>query len=258
MAEEILRAYSSPAIARRFDNKVFSKDFFIAQQFQESRGDHTAESSSGARGVYQNKPDSVIDVIKYLAFLREETKDLPEGKRCDYTGPMSISEEEAKKISSLFLKKADYGRATGKLYLLLIHDKDSGYNTGRNPDVFRSESIERQQKLLLLAYHDGPTRRCYPQNASPDAKKYLQLVRRHMSIIVDIRDRLEKAEMSRELDYAIFKILQKLDDGENEGRMNEAVSFWLKKLQEAHISKWRHGDNFGEPLDNSEIRELFE
>jgi len=257
MAEEVLRVYNSPALLRRFDESIFTKDFFIAQQFQESRGDYTAESSAGARGVYQNKPESVIDVVRFLALLREKTKDLPRGERCDYVGQDDISEEDAKKISALFLKKADYGRAVGKLYLLSIHDKDSKWNNDPNPDVFRSKSPKKQQELLLLSYHDGPSRRRNPQNASQDAKKYLNLVERHMRVIVDIRSRLEKAEMSKDLDYAILKILQKLDNRESRNKTEEVISYWLQKLQKRHINKWKQDNNFGQPLNNNEIRSLF-
>lgn len=257
LAQELLRVHNSSAITRRFDRNVFTKDFFIAQQFQESRGDHTAESSAGARGVYQNKPKSVIAVVKFLNLLREKTKNLPKEDCCDYTGPKDISIEEARKVSALFLKKADYGRAVGKLYLLVIHDQDSKYNNPPNPDVFRSKPISRQQELLLLAYHDGPPRRRYPEKASEKAKQYVRLVKRYMEIIANLRDLFEKAEMSRDLDYAILKILQELDRKENRNKTKEVVYKWLRELQKAHMAKWKDTENFKKPLDNHEIRKLF-
>ncbi|MDA3815719.1 MAG: hypothetical protein PF549_05150 [Patescibacteria group bacterium] len=257
MADEILRVYNSPAISERFDREVFTKDFFMAQQFQESRGDHTAESSAGARGVYQNKPESVVAVVRFLHLLKEKTEDFPRKDRCDYSGPADISTKEAEKISALFLEKADYGRATGKLYLLSIHDKLSRYNNDPNPDVFRSKSPERQQELLLLSYHDGPSRRRNPEKASHEGKNYVRAVKRYIEIIDNLRNLLEKAELSRDLDYAILKILQELDRRENRNKTKEVVSKWLKELQEAHMAKWREGENFGEPLRNDEIRKLF-
>jgi hypothetical protein len=257
IAQEILRAYNSSAISCRFNPEVFTQDFFMAQQFQESRGDYQAESSSGARGVYQNKPVSVKDVIEYLAFLRKYTRNLPASQRCDYNGPNSISLKEAEEISKLFLEKADYGRATGKLYLLSIHDKESKYNNSPNPDVFRSKSPERQQELLLLSYHDGPSCRLHPEKASENAKEYVHLVKKCMKTIADIRDRFERAGISRNLNYAILKILQELDRKENRNKSKEVISHWLEKLQQAHRKKWQENGNIKESLNIEEISKIF-
>lgn len=257
IAQEILRAYNIPAVARRFDQDVFTKDFFMAQQFQESRGNQAAESNAGARGVYQNRPESVMGVVRYLAFLRRETGGFPAGERCDYAGPDNVSREEADKISALFLEKSDFGRATGKLFLLSMHDEATAYNNPPNPDVFRSKSPEEQQKLLLLAYHDGPVCRLHPEDASENGKDYVAFVRQHMDKIADLRNRLQQAEMSRDLDYSILKILQELDRKENQAKDEEVINHWLKKLQEAHMAMWAKNDNFGQPLKNNEIRKIF-
>lgn len=257
LAQEILRVYNSPAVACRRDPKVFTTDFSMAQQFQESRGEHDKESSSGARGVYQNKAISVKDVIEYLSFLRNHTRYLPTNRRCDYHGPSSISLKKAEEISKLFLKKADYGRATGKLYLLLIHDKESKFNNPPNPDVFRSKSPERQQELLLLSYHDGPSCRHYPEKVSENAKKYVQLVRKHMKTIAGIRNRFEQVGIPRDLNYAILRILQELDRKENRNKSDEVISHWLEKLQQAQRQKWKKSGNTREFLSVEEIRKLF-
>jgi hypothetical protein len=158
---------------------------------------------------------------------------------------------------SLFLEKSDFGRATGKLFLLSMHDKKTAYNNPPNPDVFRSKSPKKQQELLLLAYHDGPARRLNPEKASENGKNYVLFVRQHMATIADLRNRLERAEMSRDLDYSILKILQELDRKENQGRTEEVINHWLKKLQEAHMVMWAQNDNFGQPLKNDEVRRIF-
>ena len=250
IADEILRSYLSPDIYRRFNPQVFTKDFFMAQQYQESRYREDAESEAGAQGVYQDKPEATMEVVKFLNFLRKNNL-------CDYAGPDSIDLEKAKEIGNLFKEKGDYGRAVGKLYLLAIHDKESSYNNKPNPDVFRGKTAIEQQDLLLIAYHDGPSKRLHPEKASDNAKEYIHLIRKHMKSIGTIRDQLDRAGMSSDLDYAIIKIMREMERKENKGKPEETVVKWLKVLQEAHMKKWQETGNYEEPLTSQEIRNLF-
>jgi hypothetical protein len=264
IAQEILDTFNLPAMRRRIDSEVFTKDFYMAQQFQESRGEKEAESKAGARGVYQNKPVSVMEVVEYLDFLRDKTADSPVDEKIDYLGPESLNREEAEEVSKWFTKVANYGRATGKLYLQSIHDPEYKYNNGKpNKDIFRGKSAREQQKRLLVAYHDGPAQRVNPSGASENGKNYVKYVFKHMETIEDLRTRLEKAGMSPDLDYAILKIMRELERKENKNtkenpkRREEVINFWLKKLQDSHMALWRKTGDVDDRISNREIRAVF-
>lgn len=264
IAKEILDTFNLPAVGRRFDPQVFTKDFYMAQQFQESRGRKELESGSKAKGVYQNKADSVVEVVEYLNFLRESTADGPANERVDYTGPESITMEQAEEVSEYFKEVANYGRATGKLYLQAIHDPEYKYCDGKpNKDVFRGLSPKEQQERLLIAYHDGPAQRINPKGATKNGRDYVKYVFEHMETIADLRDRFEKAGMSRDLDYAILKIMRELERGENRNTKKHpharetAINLWMKKLQKAHMDLWRKTGNPEERISNDVIRDIF-
>ena len=262
IAAEFLRVYETLAIGRRYDPEVFTDDFFMAQQFQESRGKKEAESGMGAKGVYQMMPDATSYVADYLTDMTKRTKDLPVGQRVEYNGPAKIDETEASKIGDWYKEHVNYGRAAGKLYLLAIHDSDSKYNRG-GTDVFRGKSVKEQQKLLLLSYQSGPSIRTHPETAKTEGRKYVKFVFENMETIADLRNRLKKAGMDRKLNYAIQFILEKLDDGENKNSKenptarDDAINYWIKKLQDAHMEKWQRTGDADEKISNEEIWEIF-
>lgn len=257
-AKEILRVFETKEIQQRFDSKVLSTDFFMAQQFQESRYDTTAESDADARGVYQNKACSIQDVVDYLNFLRNSEK-IPARERCDYNGPKAISEQEANDISLLFKNDTggNYGRAIGKLYLQAIHDKKSKFNISPNKDVFRGKSCRDQQDLLLLAYHDGPARRFDPKNASREGKKYLKLVRKHMKLIAELRDRLQKKGLSRKLNYAIVLLMRELEKGESKANPDKVIEHYLELLKAEHEKEWKKNNRYNVALSDEIVNKLF-
>jgi hypothetical protein len=256
IAEEILRTYNSPAVSQRFDSKVFTKDFVMAQQFQETRYDSSLVSSAGARGVYQNIDESITDVLKYLGFLRKHTANESADKRVDYAGPARISKQEVSDIGALFKQKDDYGRSVGKLYLLSIHDPETDYNT-KNRDVFRGKSPAEQQRLLLISYHDGPGQRLNPSGVSENGRNYVEKVFKHKEVIAGLRDSLQRSGMSRELDYAIIKIMKEMERKENRQRPEETKIAWLKKLQLAHMEKWKKTGDYNAKLSVAEIGRIF-
>lgn len=266
--KEILRTFNTSAISSRIDSDVLSSDFLMALQFQESRFDPKAVSSKGAQGVFQDLPQATQDVVEYLSFLRKKGKDTYTKKACDYHGPDSISYEQAEVIGSLFKEKSDYGRAVGKLYLLALHDKESNFNHFPNSDVFRNldpqgrpvsekpKPVEEQQDLLALSYHDGPKRRFDPKHATENGINYLKYVHRHLAIIKDLRKRLIWAGMSARNDYAIIKIMKRLDRAKDKAAQEAAILRDLKLLQAAHISKGViHKDLV---LSSNEIDRIFE
>lgn len=78
-----------------------------------------------------------------------------------------------------------------------------------------------------------------------------------MKTAAEIRNRLEKAGISGNINYIILRILQELDRKENRSEPKKAVSYWLEKIQRAHKQKWQEAENAKKSLDSEEIRMLF-
>ncbi|OGF25043.1 hypothetical protein A2303_05470 [Candidatus Falkowbacteria bacterium RIFOXYB2_FULL_47_14] len=253
IAEAVLETYNSKAVQSRFDTKVMSENFFMAQQFQESRYYSNQESSSKARGVFQVKPIAAIDDLRYLAFLNETTRELPIDRRCVYKGPGDMSFGQADEVTKLFLTNDDYGRAFGKLYSLAIHDPEFDYNT-KNPDVFRGKPVKEQRDMLWLCYHDGPGVRFHPEKASKEGIDYVKKNNMHMARIEKLRHEFESAGLPRNSNYAIIKIMRELD-GVNDDKKDEVAGNWVKRLAAARKAK-KSKTGISE-LGENEIRELF-
>ncbi len=150
IAREMLRLFDTDELKRFFPGEIFTSDFFIAQTFQESRGDKNAVSATGAKGVLQNFPGSVIDAVEYLDAMRREGL-IP------YHGPSRIkSKTQAKKIIDYFQENVNYGRAAGKIYEQAIFNPVYKYNSGLNKNAFRGKSNREIQRMILVSYHDGP------------------------------------------------------------------------------------------------------
>ena len=212
LAEEILRVSKLPAMVKRFDSKVFSDDFLLALQFQESRFNEKAVSSEGAQGKFQVMPVAIQAVVEYLEFLHGKKDGLS-----DYSGPQKISLSMAKKIGNLFEKNSQYDKAIGMIYLLLIYDKDYYLNQSPNRDVFRKKSIREQQRLLLYSYQAGPGYRLTPGKALASSREYAQNIFCFMDTIKKLRSELHKNSYPKhKINLAIIEILRKADrEGEN-------------------------------------------
>lgn len=156
IAAELFRLFSDKKIRhellRFFPAEVFQPDLFISQIYQESRGKKEAISKTGAKGVYQNFPGSVVDSVSYLGNMRRKGL-IP------YRGPSEINEVTAEKVINFFTKNGNYGRAAGKIYLQAIFNPVSAFNTDPNENVFRGKSKKDMQGRLLVSYHDGPSTR---------------------------------------------------------------------------------------------------
>ncbi len=225
ISEEMLRVFMKPAVIKKMPKEIFNSDFFIAQQFQESRFNKKATSSMGAKGVYQNLPDSIIEVVRYLDNLRKK-------REIDYKGPKNIDDEMARKIKNSLGKKEDWGRAAGKLYLLSIYDPDYKFNQQPNNNVFAGKTSKEVQKLLLIAYHDGPKARVNSEKCSQNAKNYCHLVFNFMAEIKEIRKSLAEINFSGEEDYAVMKILKKLDNyrGHGQDKKKKVITRCVEKI----------------------------
>ena len=205
IAEEIVKSFRTKTLNRRFNSEVFSRDFWLALQFQESRFNEKAVSPKGAKGSFQVMPIAIQAVIEYLNFLKEK-----EG--ITYSGPENISLSMAKRISALFKKNSQYCEAFGKIYLLSIYDKDYDLNQAPNRDVFRKRSIKEQQRLLLYSYHEGPELRLQPHQASSLSKKYVKNIFGFMKTICGLRKRLMRVGLKgEEADKTIIALMVELD-----------------------------------------------
>ncbi|MCU0679076.1 MAG: transglycosylase SLT domain-containing protein [Planctomycetes bacterium] len=143
-----LTAYDE--LARRKDiwpADLFTDDFVIALQAQESKGDPKAVSPAGALGIMQVMPGTISEVHRYLGKQKN-------AKGLKYDGPVELSDQEKAEIEKLILTKGDYGRAYGKIYLMRLFDNRHGFKIG-NED-YRLGNIEEAQKNLLAAYNAGP------------------------------------------------------------------------------------------------------
>lgn len=207
IADEIVRVAQMPEIKKRFDKRVFTDDFFVALQFQESRAKTNAVSSKGAKGKYQVTPIAVKAVVEYLDDLREKNG-------LEYKGPSEISQATAKKIADLFAHNPQYDEANGKLYFLSIHDKDSQYNQKPNRDVFRGKSIKTQQRLSLYCYLGGPDLRLNPGKVDSSGRKYASNVFAYMKTSGKLRKEInhyfnfEKSEV----DHMILSFMREMEE----------------------------------------------
>ena len=255
LANDILRVFDSSAIAERLSPEIFTKKFYIAHQFQESRYKEEAESSSGAKGVYQNRPESIMDVGAYLDTLRKRGE-------IDYQGPAKIGHGMAKKIADLFKKNADYGRAVGKLYLLTIYDPEYKYNQSPNKNVFVGNSAKETQRKLLVAYHDGPSARfksdkrliadARKRKSRDDAVSYYKAVFDHMESVEAVKNCFKAKGYELDRDYPIVLVLRELDRKENKRKDKKAA---IHKCIEKIYAKTQEK---GKPLNDIELRQIFE
>jgi len=224
IAKEILRVFETKEIYKKMPADVFTSDFFIAQQFQESRYKKESKSSLGASGVYQNLSSSIIDVVKYLDTLRRKEK-------VDYRGPSRINHRRAEEIKKLLSKEENCGRAIGKSYLLSIYDPNYKYNQSPNKNVFIGKSPKEVQKLLMIAYHDGPSARFNPEECSKNAKNYYRSIFNFMNEIKVIRKNLSEFDFSGEEDYAVMLILRELDNYRGKEIRNKMLKKYTQLIE---------------------------
>lgn len=148
VSEQILKNFGTDIVQSRFDSKVFTPDFWLAVQFQESRFNPKAVSHKGAKGDFQVTPIAVQAVIKYYYFLKQKKA------LTTYHGPKKISFALAKKVCNLFASYPEYCEVFGKSYFVVIHDPEYIWN--KKKDFFRGKPIWEQRARLLYSYNAGP------------------------------------------------------------------------------------------------------
>jgi hypothetical protein len=150
LADHYLKAYNEISKdPEKFPGDVFEIDLVLAQQCQESRGEIDAKSHSGALGVMQNMEISMVDVTSYLNKLEQKTD-------FEWDGPKKLSKKQIYQIKRLLVKKSDYSRAFGKIYLMQLWDNKYGYSAGR--EYYEKGDIKSTQIELMGAYNAGHSR----------------------------------------------------------------------------------------------------
>ncbi len=135
-----------------FPKELFSDDFFISIQFQESRYKPDAVSKSGAVGIMQTKAVVIKDLMESLARFKRSNPNLIRDEI-----PEKLSDEVVNEVLELIKKDANLGRATGKLYFAsLLHR----YGVGKKE--FERGDIRGAQKILAAAYNYGPRAKRVP------------------------------------------------------------------------------------------------
>jgi len=206
IADEIVRLAATKDIKKRLNHKVFSDDFFVALQFQESRACEKAVSSKGAKGRFQVTPIAVQAVVEYLDCLKTQEK-------LDYRGPGKISSAMAKQIVDLFAKNPRYDEANSKLYFLSIHDAESPYNQKPNRNVFHGKSIKEQQRLALYCYLGGPELRLNPRRVEASGRQYVKNIFGFMKTSKKIRKNIKEIYnyQGNDVDELIISVMREME-----------------------------------------------
>ncbi|MCK5061799.1 hypothetical protein KAR28_04570 [Candidatus Parcubacteria bacterium] len=222
LPEQILKEFvktfeKEKRFSQQIPRDIFSDNFFIAQQFSESRYNKEDESHMKARGIFQNRVESVVEVSEYLSELQDK------GLIKNYNGPIDISRETAEKMHQLLDKDDDYGRATGKLYDICMWDPDYKYNPGNKR--FKNKSITDTQRYIYAQYIEGPKARLKkPSDWLPSTKPYVKNNMKLMLEILAIRKEFELAGHDPGADFDVVEVLRETDRKENRGKDIVAVA----------------------------------
>ncbi|PIP34134.1 hypothetical protein COX22_00640 [Candidatus Falkowbacteria bacterium CG23_combo_of_CG06-09_8_20_14_all_49_15] len=169
-----------------FPKNIFSTDFLIAQQIQESNYQPAAVSSAEAYGVMQTRDIAVLDVHRYLKILNRKNN-------TDYAFANydeKLSGLDLKIIQEYIKKYPDYSRALGKIFLMCLHGQD-GYAIGR-----KTKNSVNAQKEILLAYNGGTS--ILKRKKSPAykiAKEYADAIIKLKDIIGMIRRKAKERKI---------------------------------------------------------------
>jgi len=264
IAKEMLRLFDTDELKRFFPGEVFSSDFFIAQTFQESRGKKEVTSSTGARGVMQNFPGSVIDAIVYLDAMRSRGL-IP------YRGPSKIKDRaQAAGIIEYFTKNVNYGRAAGKIYEQAIFNPIYKFNTKPNENIFRGKSSREMQRLVLISYHDGPPARyksdreliaAAKNRARKSGKKFREAdsavyYYKKIFMLMDLETQVKKLYKNKNLilkyeDMAVDRMLHVMERHNfSKSKLKEQTLLFIGKLDEKK-------KELGRDLSRGEIMDVF-
>ncbi|MCK5211990.1 transglycosylase SLT domain-containing protein [Candidatus Parcubacteria bacterium] len=208
IADIFLKAYYELSCSKRWPpNDILNSNFYIAQTLTESNMKPKAQSGAGAKGIMQNMPISVVDVVAYLNKLKRNNE-------FNYQGPEHLKKEEIEEVMDLILEKADYSRAFGKLYLCALWDQGYGYSVGKKH--YERGDIKTAQMELLGSYNGGYRRvRNEPKRTWPkESRDYADEAMNYIERLKRIRNRFNDFGINLEVkyeDYAAALMAREMD-----------------------------------------------
>lgn len=243
IADVFLKAYYELSRSKFWPADVFTTDFFIAQQLQESKYKKEAESQAGALGIMQNMEVSIKDVVRYLNKLKSRGK-------YNYNGPEELADKQLTEIKELIKERADYSRAFGKLYLIMLKDPQYGYGIARNE--YKRGDIKETQKKLLANYNGGLGNvGNRPEGLWPrESKDYCKKVFNYMERIENIRQALKDNGFDQNNDYAVMLLAREMDKAKNKSERKQILDMYVNKI----IAEQKIKDK---PLTDEEIKLIF-
>ncbi len=248
--------------------EIFSKDFFIAQQLQESGFDKKAKSNKGAVGVMQITKPAIQDVSKYLrqlhiagvidyhgpVYLKKPrrrkykserkykqalTNYYDEYKKLRLKPEDLLTDEDIDDIKFESMENADYSRAIGKLYFMKLFDKKRGYAVGWRE--YQQGNIHEARRLLLACYNAGKggvyiNNHVKPETQWPkETRDYVYKIFNYMQRIKNVRQAFKERGLDPDWDYAVMSVARAMDGaGDLRGRARKEK---LRKIMAKSISR---------------------
>jgi hypothetical protein len=255
LGDYYLEAFEKLSVQEKyFPSKIFTPDFLIALQCQESGGEASARSHKGASGVMQNMDISVVDVTQWLNM--SEIK-----KVTNWTVRKKLSDQDLDELDSLRtetdenskVSASDYGRALGKLHLMQLWSR---YKAGRswlpNGDTTNAtpEQIKRAQEEILGSYNAGHKRimgKPKEEWTLSEPKKYVERINNYMERIEGIRNTIKEMEIVfdgnenyavREIALAMNKVTG-LEGDDREKALNDVKRSYLSYFKTINVTNGR-------------------
>ncbi len=247
LAEEVLRSYHEIFRKENFlPPKIFSKNFLIATQLQESKYDPEAESHAGAVGVMQIMPNTIKDTIRCLHIFRKKGI-------TDFSGPKmnELSEEDIEELKNLIKEKADYGRAFGKTYFAALFKI---YNIGVSE--YKKGNTKLAQKKLLAGYNGGLKTRSLPERRwRKETKNYCRRIFTYMDYLDDFQKKLKQNNIKSNNDYLSMLLVKEMTTYRkitaHDKLFDDLVNSYIAEIKNAENARQR-------ALKDSEIKTITE
>ncbi len=218
-------------------HKIFTPEFLIAIQLQETKFNPKAKSRKGAIGIMQNMDISIKDVARFLTILAKKGK-------IKYNGPSDLTKKQLKEIKKMIKENADYSRVFGKLFLMTLYHL---YKVGQKE--YQNGQTELTQKKLAACYNGGHSLYKKPEWRWPrESRHYAQKVMFYKHLLENIHSQLQKENIVSNQNYASMLIAKQAE--KYKIRRNRIVKQYINKIKEIETKK-------GRPLNDEELRQLF-
>ncbi len=218
-------------------HKIFTPEFLIAIQLQETKFNPKAKSRKGAIGIMQNMDISIKDVARFLTILAKKGE-------IKYNGPTNLTNKQLKEIKKAIKENADYSRVFGKLFLMTLYRL---YKVGQKE--YQSGQIELTQKKIAACYNGGYSLYKKPEWRWPrESRHYARKVIFYKHLLENIHSQLKKEHIISNQNYASMLIAQQAE--KYKIIRNKIVRQCIAKIKKIETEK-------GRPLNDEELRQLF-